>query len=189
MTEWSQPDRPDEQQPISSAYGPPSTSPGYTSGPGRNAPGAPADWWRRVVAIIIDGLILSIPNLIVGTALGLKTTETDPVTSKVTVHPGALAGLTFIAIIISCIYSGILEGGPHGASVGKMAMRIQIRDADDGSAIGFGRALVRRFVYQVLFLPFGIPGLINGLSPLWDRRRQAWHDKIANSVVVNSPRP
>ena len=61
-------------------------------------------------------------------------------------------------------------------------------DAENGGAIGFGRAALRRFVYQVLFLPFGIPGLINALSPLWDRRRQAWHDKVANSVVVNSPR-
>jgi uncharacterized RDD family membrane protein YckC len=188
MSDWSEPDRPDEQQPISSAYGPPSTSPGYSPGVDRTAAGAPADWWRRVVAIILDGLILSIPNLILGTLLGLKTTEVDPVTNNVTVHPGALAGLTLLAVVVSCIYSGILEGGPHGASVGKMAMRIQVRDAGDGAAIGFGRAALRRFVYQVLFLPFGIPGVINALSPLWDRRRQAWHDKVANSVVVNAPR-
>ena len=188
MTEWSQPDRPDEQQPISSAYGPPSTSPGYATGSGPTAAGTPAQWWRRVIAIILDGLILSVPNLIVATLLGLRTTEVDPVTNNVTVHPGALAGLTFVAIIVSCVYSGFLEGGPHGASVGKMALRIQIRDANTGGAIGFGRAALRRFVYQVLFLPFGIPGLINGLSPLWDARRQAWHDKVANTLVVNAPR-
>jgi uncharacterized RDD family membrane protein YckC len=188
MTEWSQPDRPDEQQPISSAYGPPSTSPGYAAGSDANAAGAPADWWRRLVAIILDGLILAVLNQILAALLGLNVFETNSVTNKVTVHGGAFLGLYVLGLVTSCIYSGILEGGPHGASVGKMALRIQIRDADSGAAIGFGRAALRRFVYQVLFLPFGIPGLINGLSPLWDRRRQAWHDKLANTLVVNSPR-
>ncbi len=27
-----------------------------------------------------------------------------------------------------------------------------------------------------------------GLTPLWDRRRQAYHDKIAGSMVVNAAR-
>ena len=33
--------------------------------------------------------------------------------------------MTLISLVVSCVYSGILEGGPHGASVGKMALRIR----------------------------------------------------------------
>jgi uncharacterized RDD family membrane protein YckC len=174
----------DEQPPISPQYGAPSSAPGYNSS-GRVV-GAPTEWWRRLVAIILDGLILSVPNGILGFVLGIETTKTDPVTGDATLQLGGLAALTLLALVVSVIYSGFFEGSQHGQSIGKMAMRIQVRDADTLGPIGFGRAASRRFVYQVLFLPLGIPGVINGLSPLWDARRQAWHDKVQHTLVVNS---
>lgn len=173
-----------DEPPISPEYGAPSSEPGYR---GRSAVvGAPADWWKRLVAIIIDGIILSIPNGLLGFALGIETTRTDPVTGDPTIRLGGLAALTLLALVVSVIYSGLFEGSKHGQSIGKMAMRIQVRDADTLGPIGFGRAASRRFVYQVLFLPLGVPGIINGLSPLWDARRQAWHDKVQDTLVVNS---
>jgi hypothetical protein len=30
-----------------------------------------------------------------------------------------------------------------------------------------------------------LPLLLDYLSPLWDQRRQAWHDKVVRSVVVD----
>ena len=66
-----------------------------------------------------------------------------------------------------------------------MAMGIQVRDAEIGGPIGFGRAIGRRFVYEILWYLLFVPGLINALSPLWDSRKQAWHDKAARTVVVN----
>jgi uncharacterized RDD family membrane protein YckC len=141
-----------------------------------------------VAAIVLDGLILSVPNWIIVTLLGLNATETDSA-GNVTIHPGSLAGVLVISLIVSVVYSGLLEGSAHGQSIGKMALRIQIRDIETGGPIGFARAATRRLVYQSLFLPFGIPGLINGLSPLWDARRQAWHDKTAHTHVVNVALP
>jgi uncharacterized RDD family membrane protein YckC len=187
-SDWPSPAPPEDPPPFSSPYGPPSTAPGYAPGADPTGAGAPADWWRRVLAIVLDGLILSVPYTIVSVLLGLKTIEVDPVTNDVSLHMGAIAAMSLISLIISCVYSGILEGGPHGATVGKMALRIRVGDAATGEPLGFGRAAVRRFVYQILFLPFGLPGLINGLSPLWDPRRQAWHDKAVGSLVVNAPR-
>lgn len=180
------PDRPD--QPVAPQYGPPSYPP-YPDAQqpvDRRAVGAAAEWWRRLVAIILDGLILSIPNAILSALFGINATEVDPETDLVSIDPAGFAALMVVSLIVTCIYSGILEGSSHGQSVGKMAMRIQVRDADTLGPIGFGRAASRRFVYQILFLPLFIPGLINGLSPLWDARRQAWHDKTAKTLVVNS---
>jgi len=174
---------PDDELPIAPQYGAPSADPGY--GARKAVVGAPADWWRRLVAIILDGLILSVPNGVLGFMFGIETTKTDSA-GTVTLQLGGLAALTLLALVVSVIYSGVLEGSSHGQSIGKMAMKIQVRDAETLGPIGFGRAASRRFIYQVLFLPLGIPGLINGLSPLWDARRQAWHDKVQNTLVVNS---
>jgi len=30
-----------------------------------------------------------------------------------------------------------------------------------------------------------VPYIIDNLSPLWAKRHQAWHDMVANSVVVD----
>ena len=188
MADPPPPTRPDEPPSVSPAYGPPSGAPGYGAVTDLNAAGAPALVRRRVLAILLDGLILSVPYSIISAGLGVKTIEVDQVTNQFTVHPGALVLMTLVSLVVSCVYSGILEGGPHGASVGKMALRIRVGDAETGEPIGFARAALRRFVYQILFLPFGILGIINCLSPLWDPRRQAWHDKAVRSVVVNSPR-
>jgi uncharacterized RDD family membrane protein YckC len=188
MTDWSEPKPPEQEQPASSPYGPPSTAPAYAPGGQPELGGTPAEWWRRLVAIILDWLILSVPNSILTALLGLSAFEMDSISDEVTLRGSDLGAMTLISLIIACLYSGVLEGGRHGASVGKMALRIQVRDADGGGPIGFGRAALRRFIYQVLFVPFLVPGLINGLSPLWDRRKQAWHDKAVKSVVVGSPR-
>ena len=158
--------------------------PGYPKG--GTTPGALADWWRRAVAILLDGLILSIPNFIVLLLLGIDPTQVDPATDEVMIRWGDFVAASIVGLVVAVTYSGVLDGSSHGQTVGKMAMRIQVRDARVGGPIGFARGAVRRFIYQVLFFMGGIPGVINALSPLWDQHRQAWHDKTVGTVVVNS---
>lgn len=153
---------------------------------GGTTPGALADWWRRAVAILLDGLILSIPNFILLSLMGIDTAQVDPATDQVAIDWGSFGAATLVGLVVAVVYSGLLDGSSHGQTVGKMAMRIQVRDANVGGPIGFGRAALRRLIYQALFFALGIPGVINGLSPLWDKHRQAWHDKVVQSVVVNS---
>jgi uncharacterized RDD family membrane protein YckC len=86
--------------------------------------------------------------------------------------------------VVSLGYFSFLDGGRRGQTVGKMAVGIAVRDIDTGGPIGAGRALLRRFIFFATY--FGlILFVINALSPLWDRRRQAWHDKVVHSCVVN----
>jgi uncharacterized RDD family membrane protein YckC len=153
---------------------------------GGTEPGALADWWRRAIAIMLDGLILSIPNFIILTLLGIEATQVDPSTDEVMIVWADFFLATLVGLVNAVVYSGVLDGSSHGQTVGKMAMRIQVRDANVGGAIGFARASARRFVYQILFLALLVPGVINALSPLWDKHRQAWHDKALQTVVVNS---
>jgi uncharacterized RDD family membrane protein YckC len=100
---------------------------------------------------------------------------------------GGLALYYLFVIVGPLLYYALLNGSERGQTLGKMALRIQVRDAGTGGPIGFGRGLLRAFVYEALLVACLVPGVINGLSPLWDKRRQAWHDHVANSVVVDLP--
>ena len=66
-----------------------------------------------------------------------------------------------------------------------MLMRIQVRDIETGGPIGFGRGLGRQLILYVFAVACVLPLLLDYLSPLWDQKRQAWHDKLVRSVVVD----
>jgi uncharacterized RDD family membrane protein YckC len=66
-----------------------------------------------------------------------------------------------------------------------MALNIAVRDAHTGGPIGFWRAVGRYLITCVFYIVLVIPYLIDNLSPLWDGRRQAWHDHVVRSVVVD----
>jgi uncharacterized RDD family membrane protein YckC len=118
------------------------------------------------VAVIIDALILGVAGGILGAIL-------------------VGAGRLVFGFAVGLAYYGYLNG-VVGQTVGKMALRIRVVDRATGQPIGLGRGLLRYVVYFVLFAACLIPGIINGLSPLWDNLRQAWHDKAVNSLVVDA---
>jgi uncharacterized RDD family membrane protein YckC len=141
-----------------------------------------APWWRRGVAWLLDGLVLGAPVGILGSLLDLVET----VRSADTVRYEPKPALLILSFVVTLAYSALMDGSARGATIGKMAMRIQVRDAHTAGPIGPARALIRRLIYLLLFYTFIIPGVLNALSPLWDARRQGWHDKAVRSVVVNA---
>ena len=68
----------------------------------------------------------------------------------------------------------------YGATPGKMALSAKIVDADTGEPLTMGASLVRYLGYFVSMLPF----CVGFIWIAFDRRKQGWHDKMANSVVV-----
>jgi uncharacterized RDD family membrane protein YckC len=149
-----------------------------------------AAWWKRLVAILIDGAIIGVGYYIVILVIGIATDAgAHKTTTHKPLHAGALiAGLillTVMASIPAAIYYGIMNGSARGQTVGKMAMGIAVRDSRHLGKIGFWRA-VGRYLMMVLFMiVLFIPYILDNLSPLWDKRRQAWHDKTAHSVVID----
>ncbi len=134
------------------------------------------------MALIIDGIILSIPISILTSMAGggFERTTVDGET-RIEWHGGGL----FIGVIVGLLYYALLNGGPKGQTIGKMAMRIQVRDIDTGGPIGVGRGFGRQLMIYLFTFACVIPLLFDYLSPLWDQRRQAWHDKVVRSVVVD----
>ncbi|EDN65822.1 membrane protein [Beggiatoa sp. PS] len=68
----------------------------------------------------------------------------------------------------------------HSATPGKMLVDCKIVDAKTGKPITFKQAFLRCLGYIISFLSLGL----GFLWILWDDRRQGWHDKIANTVVI-----
>jgi uncharacterized RDD family membrane protein YckC len=95
-----------------------------------------------------------------------------------------------ITVVLSLAYATILCGGRRGQTVGMMLVRVRV--VRDGSldALGYGRAFGRAIVQQV-FQTVGVlvtlgflVGLLDGLWPLWDKKRQTLHDKVVRTVVL-----
>jgi uncharacterized RDD family membrane protein YckC len=130
-----------------------------------------AEWWQRVVAWIIDTFILLFPTLALASA-----PDSD--------FLGAL-----ISVAVGSAYFGLLNGGPRGQTIGKMALKIQVREAASGGPLGPEKGVVRYLVNGIAaFLPPLIAfNLLDGLWPLWDSRRQALHDKVVGSLVIKLP--
>jgi uncharacterized RDD family membrane protein YckC len=175
--------------------GPPPASYG---GPPTAGGQAYAEWWKRVVAAIIDALIIGIPGSILLSVLSIGTfnaakTVCDPNTGICTIEGGSgffvgwiISQLVFMAIAAG--YQIYFNGSEKGQTVGKMAMKIQVRDEATGGPIGYGKAGLRWLVGGILAVfTCGIGSLIDLLFPLWDPKKQTLHDKAANSVVVDVP--
>ncbi|HEV3264145.1 MAG TPA: RDD family protein [Acidimicrobiales bacterium] len=169
-------------------YGqPPAGAPyGYVTGP-VDVLGRPlAEWWQRAVAIIIDSVMLGIIFAILRGIFGGGNTIVFNSNGTTTVHTGHLIIAEIIEVVLTLAYFGIFDGSAQGQTLGKMALGIATRDINTGGPIGPGRAVLRRFIYTILWALLFIPGLINVLSPLWDQRRQAWHDKAVSSDVIKT---
>jgi uncharacterized RDD family membrane protein YckC len=137
------------------------SDPSYQPAAGGGPSGPRAGFWRRFAAAFLDGLILGVIGFIGGVILGSD-------------NAANVAGL-----LLGIAYYTYLEGST-GQTLGKKALGIRVIDLKGGGSIGYGRAFIRyigRFVS-------GIVLLLGYLWMLWDKEKQTWHDKFANSVVV-----
>jgi uncharacterized RDD family membrane protein YckC len=131
-----------------------------------------ASWWRRTAALALDHVLLVLPLLAIGLASPLAAMLLSP----------------FVALG----YFTWAHGGRSGRTIGERACGIAVRSDPHVSRVArratygqaFGRALML-YVFGGLSF-FGGIGALNFLWPLWDVKRQAWHDKIAGTVVVRA---
>jgi uncharacterized RDD family membrane protein YckC len=133
----------------------------------RAAAGPRAGFWRRVVAALLDGVLVSAFILAV-----------NAVSASIAVL--ALTSLLGLAYVV------VLEGGASGQTLGRRAVGIRVVDADGGGPIGIPRALLRWAAEWLSALIL----LLGYLWMLWDSEKQTWHDKLASTLVVpaNGPR-
>ena len=141
-----------------------------------------AGFGRRLLAYFVDSILLFIVGLVIQYILGLDPfsflAETQPLETRTSASQG-LASL--VSLTIGLIYFLIFWVNYDGATPGKKLMAIKIV-RDDGSRITYPVAFVRylgTFVSS-FFLGSGY------LWVIWDKKKQAWHDKIARTIVIKT---
>jgi len=168
---------------------------------GRKNP-ALAEWWRRLLARLIDGLILGVifsPFWISPWSNFFRTVQNInnqyPDGGSVASKALATAEVHFFGKIIvvllgfyvvAFLYDWI-QHWQWGQTIGKRALGTRVVRDDGNPNLGAGPAGGRAAIYA--FAPL-IPvvgslfELLNELWLTWDPRRQCLHDKAAHTVVV-----
>jgi uncharacterized RDD family membrane protein YckC len=162
---------PDEHRSI-----PSSVRPSRDILPTATAIGAPAEWWQRVLAALIDVLVIV---AFIGMAVGVGYWSESREGFLNLIAPAAVA----FAFIVQPVYF-IGHHAVLGQTIGKAIMHTHVADELTGDPIGFGRAFLRWLAPMVLTAALYIPGLLNLLWPLWDRQHQTLHDKAVKSLVL-----
>jgi uncharacterized RDD family membrane protein YckC len=153
-----------------------------------------AGWRSRALAYVIDFFVVMIPltAICVATGVLLSRTVHRADGSQVTGDSAWGALMIILEVLILSIGYFAICNGVFGCTVGMRPFRIAVRASNGNSRIGVVRAGLRFGVLWLFFLvPFPFSGLVitaDLLSPLWDRRRQAWHDRMTATLVVQLPR-
>jgi len=146
----------------------------------------------RFVAIIIDGIIIGVAQSFIFVpilaALGLgfaSSAETmdfsDPEQAAGMIASiGALiGGYWILSLSIQILYFSFMEASKFQATLGKMAIGINVTDINGGK-LDFGKAFIRNLSkilsYMILFIGYIMAG--------FTEKKQGLHDMIASTLVV-----
>ena len=106
-----------------------------------------------------------------------STTAREPVGAC-----GYLARFDFgfwLEILILFLYAPLMEGSRAHATVGKLALALEVQ-RKDGGEVGVARAFLRNLAEALCLLTLGL----GYLAALFTTRRQALHDLMVGTVVV-----
>lgn len=188
--------------------------PPRATGPALADGAALAQWWQRLLAALLDGLFTGLLTIIVGIVWVLdyvavasrfvedsvRAAETgaappDMLSLQTELAP-LLTPLLFVSLAVGLVYQTFFLVR-SGATPGKMILGITVRRVERAGPLTLVEALKRQALQIACSLVGLVPllglvgSIVSVLDPawlLWDQRRQALHDKIADTVVVTAPR-
>jgi uncharacterized RDD family membrane protein YckC len=129
-----------------------------------------AGFWIRVVAYIIDGILLAVVGRLIDFALSVNPADTSS---------GPYVLSSFLQLIIDIGYFTYMWSY-QGATLGQRIFKLRVVDANTGQRISVGKALLR-------WLGILISTLACFIGLIWvafDSRKQGWMDKIAGTYVL-----
>jgi len=141
-------------------------------------------FWIRFVAYIVDSIIIGIPVLILAVILGViigvaSSSSSSSSSTTNAAATGVSSLIQLISLVISIGYFVFFWG--RGQTLGMRLFKLRVADANTGAPIGYGRAALR-------FLGYVISAIVCYIGLIWaafDARKQGWHDKMANTVVLH----
>jgi uncharacterized RDD family membrane protein YckC len=138
-------------------------------------------FWLRFFAAFIDGIIITIPMMIIGIILFFVVMGEAMMYGYYddSEMVGFQAVLYLISFVIGIIYIAGMHSSKWQATIGKRMMGIKVTDLN-GNRISFGRALGRFFGTYLSALIMYIGFLMAGFT----QKKQALHDMVAGTLVV-----
>jgi uncharacterized RDD family membrane protein YckC len=140
----------------------------------RELPAVPSDYaafgWRALSALIDGAIFASLFVLLVGTASSVLTT------------PATNADVRLVwayTVWLSChfLYQVLSLTSKQQATLGMSVAKVYVTDVC-GQRLSWKRALMRDIAKLLT-----VYSLVGPFMPLWTKRRQTIHDKVARSVV------
>lgn len=155
-----------------------------------------ASYGSRMLAVLIDTVILIAVNMILATIFGFG------------LNSFTLEGLrefsagtndviySIVALVIYLLFYVFMEASSKSGTLGKIACRIIVVDLN-GDRIGYidsvkrtGFKCIYSFVnlfakgIQIVTMPVLLFSIVDYLYPLWDKKKQCLHDKFAKTYVI-----
>jgi uncharacterized RDD family membrane protein YckC len=159
-----------------------------------------AGFWLRVAAYVIDSIILNVGFFAMGCLMSmLGMAAVLPTMPAATGYGGygygyggpelsnassTAMGIIMVifyaaTLIIPWLYFALMESSSRQATLGKMAVRLQVTDVD-GNRLSFLRASGRFFGKILSAIPCSIGFIMAGFT----EKKQALHDILAGTLVV-----
>jgi uncharacterized RDD family membrane protein YckC len=126
-----------------------------------------ASFGKRFLAALLDGIIISIVNILVTFVL-------RAILGRSGVNVANLLG-----IVVAWLYYAIQETSPKQATLGKQALGIVVTDLQ-GKRIDFVKATIRYFSKIISSIIL----LIGYIMAAFTEKKQALHDMIAGTLVL-----
>lgn len=167
-------------------------------------PGAPAplaEWWERLVARFIDGIVFGVIYMILSVIL---VSIFAPSVADIMANPSLAAGSSIVPGLLAAViafaayaaYDYVLHS-KDGQTLGKKVMKIRLAGVG-GGALDSSNLMKRSAVFPGVMMLYGIPFLgwlaavfiiVLGVLIIVDKPLgQGIHDKLAGTVVVKAPR-
>jgi uncharacterized RDD family membrane protein YckC len=135
-------------------------------------------FWIRVVAQLIDGLIVSVLRYAITVPLGLEGFLRPMRPGLFWAYFGTAGLISYAIQGVYFVYFWTQQGG---ATPGKMAMGLKVV-RPDGSLISVPQAIGRYFCHWLDAITLGIGYMMAG----WDSEKRALHDRICDTRVIRT---
>ncbi len=165
----------------------PNSGPGAPPPPVWDAqPDAPAHiryggFWIRLVAYVIDLILINVVLSIIASVFGIKYMPGDPTSFDLDQFIAQMGTLQLLGLVVTWLYWALMESSARGATVGKMAVGLRVVD-ESGNRLSFLRATGRFFAKFISTIILCIGFLMIAFT---DRKR-GLHDMIASTLVIKT---
>jgi uncharacterized RDD family membrane protein YckC len=149
--------------------------------PATSGAGGYGGFWIRVVAYIIDGILLNILLGVLGLVTGVSLIPTHFTDLDTADALSAMGTMQTVSLVVTWLYFALMESSARGATIGKMAVGLRVV-TDQGDRLSFLHATGRFFAKFISALLLCIGFIMVAFT---DRKR-GLHDIIASTLVVKA---